>query len=586
MHEIPFIQDLAIIMATAGIVTILFHKIKQPIVLGYILAGAIIGPYTPTLIFISDQNTIRIFSELGVIFLMFSLGLEFSLRKLMKVGIPAVAAAVLEIAVMIWVGYKIGGYFNWNSTDSLFLGAMLAISSTTIIVKTLSDLSLTKEHFAQLIFGILIVEDILAIAILALLSSMGTSNVISVSQVALTLGKLLLFLIVSLCIGILTVPRFLSYVGKLRGEETLLITVLGLCFGFCLLVVKLHYSIVLGAFIIGAVIAESRQIAAIERLIIPLRDMFSAVFFVTIGLMLDPSVLTQYAFPILVITLAVVLGKVITCSFGIFITGQGERTGLRVGMGLAQIGEFSFIIASLGLSLNVTSKFLYPIAVSVSSLTTLLTPYLIRLADPLANTIHKRLPKRISYVTQIYTTWLRAIQHNRQKSEIKRVVQKSLINIFINLALVAAIFISISYLQTTVSQQLFAHLSSQLNKTILWASALVCSLPFLVAIYRKLQALSMILAEFSVRRHIIGRFTNKARKIISEVIPVFSMTVIMIFIFILSSSILPRIELLIFIIAGGIVLSILLWNWFVKFHSRLQISLIETMKKHDHKPHH
>jgi CPA2 family monovalent cation:H+ antiporter-2 len=585
MHELAFIQDLAILMATAGFITIIFHKIKQPIVLGYIIAGTIIGPYTPTLIFINDLDTIQIFSQLGVIFLMFSLGLEFNLRKLMKVGIPALAAAVLEISVMIWIGYEIGGFFHWNSVDSLFLGAMLAISSTTIIIKTLNDLSLTKERFAQLIFGILIIEDILAIAILALLSSIGTSHAFGLSQVALTLGKLLLFLIVSLCIGILIVPRFLSYVGKLRGEETLLITVLGLFFGFCLLVVKLHYSIVLGAFIIGAIIAESKQIATIERLIEPLRDMFSAVFFVTIGILFDPSVVVHYAVPIIVITIAVIIGKVLTCSFGIFITGQGERTGLRVGMGLAQIGEFSFIIATLGLSLNVTSKFLYPIAVAVSALTTLLTPYLIRLADPTTNILKKILPRRVSYVMKLYTRWLRGIENNRQRTEIKRAVQKSLITIFINLALVAAIFICIAYLQQSITELIFTKLSSELTKTILWSSALIFSLPFLVAIYRKLKALSMILAEFSIRRHIVGRFTDHARKIIAETIPIVSMVLIMLFVFILSSDILPRTELVFIIISCCIIVALLLWNWFIKFHSRLQISLMETMKKKDHKPH-
>ncbi|HVV68880.1 MAG TPA: cation:proton antiporter [Gammaproteobacteria bacterium] len=584
-HEIAFIQDLAIIMATAGFITIIFHKIKQPIVLGYIIAGAIIGPYTPTVIFINDLDTIQIFSQLGVIFLMFSLGLEFNLRKLMKVGLPALVAAVLEILVMIWIGYKIGGFFHWSSVDSLFLGAMIAISSTTIIAKTLSELSLTKEHFAQLIFGILIIEDILAIAILAILSSIGTSEAFGLSHIALTLGKLLLFLTVSLSIGILIVPRFLSYVAKLGGEETLLITVLGLFFGFSLLVVKLHYSIVLGAFIIGAIIAESRQINAIERLIGPLRDMFSAVFFVTIGLLFDPHVVVQYALPIIVITIAVVFGKVLTCSFGVFITGQGERTGLRVGMGLAQIGEFSFIIAALGLSLNVTSKFLYPIAVSVSAVTTLLTPYLIKLADPSANMLKKILPRNVTYVMRVYTLWLHAIQSNRQRSEIKYAVQKSLITILINLALVGAIFICTSYLQKPLTELIFSKLNIELTKTILWSTALIFSLPFLIAIYRKLQALSMILAEFSIRRHVVGRFTNNARKVISETIPVFSMVIILLFMLVLSSDILPRIELLFVIIACGIIVALLLWNWFVKFHSRLQISLMETMKKKDkHSP--
>ena len=384
MHAISFIQDLAVIMLIAGVVTVLFHRFKQPVVLGYIVAGFIIGPHTPPFGLIHDEETIKTLAELGVIFLMFCLGLEFSLRKLFKVGATAFIAAFLEIVLMIWIGYEIGRWFDWNTMDSLFLGAILAISSTTIIVKALNDLKMKNERFAQLIFGVLIVEDILGIGIIALLSSIAVSGTVSSGEVFSTVGKLSLFMIVALVIGILLVPRLLAYVAKFESNEMLLITVLGLCFGFCLLVVKLEYSMVLGAFLIGAIMAESRQLLKIERLIEPVRDLFSAIFFVAIGLMLDPMILLQYAWPIAVITVAVVLGKMLSCGLGAFIAGNDGRTSLRVGMGLSQIGEFSFIIASLGMTLQVTSNFLYPVAVAVSVITTLLTPYLIRAADPLS----------------------------------------------------------------------------------------------------------------------------------------------------------------------------------------------------------
>ena len=378
MHAISFIQDLAVIMLVAGVVTILFHRFKQPVVLGYIVAGFIIGPHTPPFGLIHDEETIRILAELGVIFLMFCLGLEFSLRKLFKVGATAFIAAFMEITLMIWIGYEIGRWFDWNTMDSLFLGAILAISSTTIIVKALNDLKMKNERFAQLIFGVLIVEDILGIGIIALLSSIAVSGSVSPEEVFSTVGILSLFMIVALVIGILLVPRVLAYVARFESNEMLLITVLGLCFGFCLLVVKLEYSMVLGAFLIGAIMAESRQLLKIERLIEPVRDLFSAIFFVAIGLMLDPAILLEYALPIVVITIAVVLGKMLSCGLGAFIAGNDGRTSLRVGMGLSQIGEFSFIIAALGMTLQVTSSFLYPVAVAVSVLTTLMTPYLIR----------------------------------------------------------------------------------------------------------------------------------------------------------------------------------------------------------------
>jgi CPA2 family monovalent cation:H+ antiporter-2 len=309
---------------------------------------------------------------------------------------------------MIWIGYEIGRWFDWNTMDSLFLGAILAISSTTIIVKALNDLKMKNERFAQLIFGVLIVEDILGIGIIALLSSIAVSGTVSSGEVFSTVGKLSLFMIVALVIGILLVPRLLAYVAKFESNEMLLITVLGLCFGFCLLVVKLEYSMVLGAFLIGAIMAESRQLLKIERLIEPVRDLFSAIFFVAIGLMIDPMILLQYAWPIAVITVAVVLGKMLSCGMGAFIAGNDGRTSLRVGMGLSQIGEFSFIIAALGMTLQVTSDF-YPVAVAVSAITTLLTPYLIRAADPLSIKLLRWCP---SVWAGIRHVWRVAAQHS------------------------------------------------------------------------------------------------------------------------------------------------------------------------------
>ena len=367
MHAEAFVQDLAVIMLVAGLVTLLFHQLKLPVVLGYILAGVLIGPHTPPFALIHDQQTIHTLAELGVVFLLFSLGLEFSLKKLAKVGMAALIAGITEIAVMIWLGYQIGSAFGWQTMDSLFLGAMLAISSTTIIIKALEGLDLKNEKFAQLIFGVLIIEDILAIAILVLLAGIATSGHVSTTAVFATLGELTLFIIVSLVVGILTIPRLLNYIDNFRSNEMLLISVLGLLFGFCLLVIKLEYSMALGAFLIGAIIAESRQVEKIEHLIEPIRDMFSAIFFVAIGLLFNPNVLVDYAVPILVITLAVVVGKVVSCSLGAFVAGQDARTSVKVGMGLAQIGEFSFIIASLGVALKVTSDFLYPIAVAVAA---------------------------------------------------------------------------------------------------------------------------------------------------------------------------------------------------------------------------
>ncbi|QHB30693.1 sodium/proton antiporter [Pseudomonas monteilii] len=482
MHAISFIQDLAVIMLVAGVVTILFHRLKQPVVLGYIVAGFIIGPHTPPFGLIHDEDTIKTLAELGVIFLMFCLGLEFSLRKLFKVGATAFIAAFLEIVLMIWIGFEIGRWFGWSTMDSLFLGAILAISSTTIIVKALNDLKMKNERFAQLIFGVLIVEDILGIGIIALLSGIAVSGTVSSGEVFSTVGKLSLFMIVALVIGILLVPRLLAYVAKFESNEMLLITVLGLCFGFCLLVVKLEYSMVLGAFLIGAIMAESRQLLKIERLIEPVRDLFSAIFFVAIGLMIDPQVLIDYAWPIVVITLAVVLGKMLSCGLGAFIAGNDGRTSLRVGMGLSQIGEFSFIIAALGMTLQVTSDFLYPVAVAVSAITTLLTPYLIRAADPLSQKLGNVVPGRLARVLSLYGEWLRNIQPQGEGAMLAAMIRRILLQVGVNLALVIAIFFSGGYFAGRIGNWLSEWVSdASQQKALIWGAALLLSLPFLIA---------------------------------------------------------------------------------------------------------
>ncbi|MDD1959332.1 cation:proton antiporter [Pseudomonas sp. 39004] len=579
MHAISFIQDLAVIMLVAGVVTILFHRLKQPVVLGYIVAGFIIGPHTPPVGLIHDEDTIKTLAELGVIFLMFCLGLEFSLRKLFKVGATAFIAAFLEIVLMIWIGFEIGRWFGWNTMDSLFLGAILAISSTTIIVKALNDLKMKNERFAQLIFGVLIVEDILGIGIIALLSGIAVSGTVSSGEVFSTVGKLSLFMIVALVIGILLVPRLLAYVAKFESNEMLLITVLGLCFGFCLLVVKLEYSMVLGAFLIGAIMAESRQLLKIEQLIEPVRDLFSAIFFVAIGLMIDPQVLIDYAWPIVVITLAVVLGKMLSCGMGAFIAGNDGRTSLRVGMGLSQIGEFSFIIAALGMTLQVTSDFLYPVAVAVSAITTLLTPYLIRAADPLSLKLGKVVPSRLARVLSLYGEWLRNIQPQGEGAMLAAMIRRILLQVGVNLALVIAIFFSGGYFAGRIGNWLsewVADVSQQ--KAMIWGAALLLSLPFLIAAYRKLKALSMLLAEMGVKPEMAGRHTQRVRRVIAEVIPLLSLLVIFLLLSALSASILPTNELLLVIAVVAAVVVALLWRWFIRVHTRMQIALLETLE--------
>ncbi|QBQ96995.1 cation:proton antiporter [Paraburkholderia pallida] len=581
MHQgIGFIQDLAVVMAIAGIVTVLFHRLKQPVVLGYIAAGVIIGPYTPPFQLIHDEQTIQTMGELGVVFLMFSLGLEFSLRKLFQVGATAIVAALSEIVVMLWIGYEIGRAFGWAAMDSLFLGAILAISSTTIIVKALADLGVKREPFAQLVFGILIVEDILGIAMLVLLSGIAQTGELSPGIAFVTLGKLLLFMTVSLLAGILIVPRVLGYVARVGSDEMLLVSVLGFCFGFCLLVVKLDYSIALGAFLIGAIMAESRHLPRIEHLVAPLRDAFSAIFFVTIGLMLNPLVLVDYAWPIAVISFAVVFGKLVSCGLGTFLAGRDGRTAMRVGMTVSQIGEFSFIIASLGLTLKVTSAFLYPIAVTVSAITTLTTPYLIRFADPLSQRLARAMPPAVSNVFGMYSQWLRCLMprsDGTQGPTLFALTKRIVVQVAVNLALVSAIFIGASYGARYVLPLLAGWVPDErIQRVVLWSAALLLAIPFLVAVWRKTQSLALLLAEVSVQPEKAGRFTRALRHAIAELVPAVSMIGVFVLVAALSGTILPPTGFLIGVLVCAAVLTMLLWRWCVKIHASMQIALRET----------
>ena len=578
MHGVALLQDLAVVMIVAGLVTVLFHQLKQPVVLGYIIAGVIIGPYTPPFQLIHDQETISILAELGVVFLMFSLGLEFRLRKLKKVGVTALIAASLEILIMFWVGYEVGQLFGWNKMNSLFLGAMLSISSTTIIVKALGELGKSREHFAQLIFGILIVEDILAIVMIALLSGIAMSGTLQAEEVLRTVTRLTVFLAVALVVGLLSVPRLLSYVAKFKSNEVLLVTVLALCFGFSLLAVKLGYSVALGAFIIGAVVAESREIAKIDHLMEPIRDLFSAVFFVAIGLLIQPAMLVQYWLPIVVLTFAVVVGKVVTCSFGAFVAGNDRRTSLRVGMGLAQIGEFSFIIAALGLTLKVTSDFLYPVAVTVSAITTLLTPYLIKSSDTVVNWFDRQAPRGVATSLDVYTQWVGQISAGHSGPTAGKFIRKWCWQIVLNMVLVAGVFIVAIFLREK-RPEWFGHLpvAQQWLDAAPWGMALLASMPLLIASYRKLQALALLIGETAVQNMIDGPTRPTVQSIVSSSVMIAGSVVLGVVLLILSATILPSGESLVVLLLLVTVITALLWRTFIRIYSKAQISIRETL---------
>lgn len=404
MHLAPLIRDLAVILAVAGLISLLFQRIRQPVVLGYIIAGIVIGPYTPPFQLVTDLPSIRTWAELGVVFLMFTLGLEFSFRKLARVGGSATIAASAEVLFFLPVGYLAGRALGWKPMDSLFLGAMLSISSTTIIIKALDELKLKKHRFAELIFAILIVEDLFAILLLVALGTIAVSQTVSALALLTAAFKLVLVVGGWFLAGYLVVPRFMRYVGRVGSDETLTILSLGFCLALVVFANHFHYSTALGAFIMGSIIAESPVLARVEHSVASLRDLFGAIFFVSIGMLIDPRVLWEHRGAVAALCALTILGKIVSTGLGALASGQSLRNSVRVGFGLAQIGEFSFIIAQLGLSLNVTSDFIYPVAVAVSLVTTFTTPYLIRISGDAATAIESILPAGVRRALERHAT--------------------------------------------------------------------------------------------------------------------------------------------------------------------------------------
>ncbi len=392
IHLPLLIQDLGFILITAAIAVLIFKKLKQPVVLGYLLAGFLMSSHVHFLPTVKDPASIHVWAEIGVIFLLFGLGLEFSFKKLAQVGKAASITATFEISFMIILGYFVGQIFGWSNMDSLFLGAILSMSSTTIIVRAFNELDLKGLPFVNLVFGILIVEDLMAILILVLLSTVAATQAFSGMGLVVEALRLGFFLFLWFAVGIYLLPIFLEKIKKYMNDETTLVVSIALCLMMVMIATYVGFSPALGAFVMGSLIAETKEGKKIEHLLIPVRDLFAAVFFVSVGMMIDPNILSQYFWIIILITAITILGKILSTTIGALISGRSLKHSTQAGLSLAQIGEFSFIIATLGVTLKVTSSFLYPIAVAVSAMTTLTTPYLIKCSEPFYNWFEKKLP--------------------------------------------------------------------------------------------------------------------------------------------------------------------------------------------------
>jgi CPA2 family monovalent cation:H+ antiporter-2 len=481
MAHLPgLIYDLALILITGAVTTILFRIIKQPVVLGYIIAGFLVGPHlslTPT---VADTENIEIWAEIGVVFLLFSLGLEFSFRKLKRVGGSASITAVFEIVIIFVAGYLLGKFLEWTNMDSIFLGGMLASSSTTIISKAFEELGVKTRNYAGVVIGVLIVEDLLVILLMVLLSTLAATKEFEGMDLIFTIGKLLFFLILWFIGGIFLIPTILSKARKYLSDESTLILSIGLCLGMVVLATTVGFSAELGAFLMGSILAETVFSEKIEHLIKPVKDLFGAIFFISVGMMIDPQVMYEYRWPIIWVSLLVIVGKLLATSAGALVSGQPVKQSVQVGMSMAQVGEFAFIVASLGLSLGVISDFLFPVAVGVSAITTFTTPYMIKSSEGAYKFVSSLLPDRWMQVLNNYSYAVQGIQAG---STLRQVINKYLTIVLINGIVVVAVFMAairflLPFLEKNISGE-------HLPGIITFIVSLGIATPFLWAIMAK-----------------------------------------------------------------------------------------------------
>ena len=429
MAELPsMIQDLALMLVVAGIVTLIFKRLKQPLVLGYIVAGFLVSPNMPYTASVVDHENVHLWADIGVMFLLFSLGLDFSFKKILKMGASPIISTCTIIFCMSMLGVLVGYSFGWSKMDCIFLGGMLAMSSTTIIYKAFDDLGLRQQQFAGLVMSVLILEDILAIVMMVMLSAIASGNNPDGGQMLGSIMKIGFFLILWLIVGIFAIPLFLKHVRHLINDEVLLVVSLGLCCAMAVFSTKVGFSSAFGAFIMGSILAETIEAEKIEKLVEPVKNLFGAIFFVSVGMLVDPKILVDYAIPIALLVLTILMGQAVLGTFSFMLGGESLKSAMRCGFSMAQIGEFSFIIASLGLSLGVISDFLYPVVVAVSVITTFLTPYMIRLATPVYSRLERHLPSRL---IQSMNRLSMGNTHTQEQSKWKKLLAQMAVNTLI-----------------------------------------------------------------------------------------------------------------------------------------------------------
>ncbi|WP_342376789.1 cation:proton antiporter [Myxococcus stipitatus] len=502
-HEV--LQAIAIVLCVAAVTTVLFQKLRQPVVLGYILAGLVVGPYVPIPL-VANPDVVTTLSELGVILLMFSLGLEFSLRKLFSVGLTAGITAVIQCSIMVWLGIVVGKAFGWTTLEGLFVGALIAVSSTTIIAKAFDEQGV-RGRMRELVVGVLIVEDLIAVLMMATLTAISTGAGLNVKDLTLTTGKLVAFLVGLVAVGLFIIPRAMRAVIKLNRPETTLVTSVGICFAVALLAQSFGYSVALGAFLAGSLVAESGEEKLVEHLVQPVRDMFAAIFFVSVGMLINPALIAEHWAAILVLTLVVILGKLFGVTLGAFLTGNGTRTSVQAGLSLAQIGEFSFIIAGLGLSLKATGTFIYPVAVAVSAITTLTTPLLIKVSGPVATWVDRKLPKPLQTFVTLYGTWVEKLREAPRRETLGAGVRRQIRLLVLDAVLLVALVIGTSLSADRMASFVEARtgVDEDLSRNLILGGAVLLAVPFILGVIGIARRLGVMLAEAALPARTDGK---------------------------------------------------------------------------------
>ncbi|MBX3204447.1 MAG: cation:proton antiporter [Labilithrix sp.] len=490
-HE--FLKTLAIVLGVAAVTSILFQRLRQPVVLGYIIAGLLVGPHLPLPIN-ADPDTVHTLSELGVILLMFAIGLELNMEKLVRVAPTAGVIAVLQVAFMMVAGFVIGRAFGWTQQESLFAGGAIAISSTTIIAKVFEEMKVAPR-IREIVYGVLIIEDILAILLLATMTTITSGSGLDAMTLAKTTGKLVAFLVAMVVIGLILVPRLMRWVVRLRRPETTLVASVGICFAFAFACAAFHYSVALGAFVAGMLISESGEGHTVEHLLMPVRDMFAAIFFVSVGMLIDPALVYENWLAVVVLSAVVIVGKIVSVALGGIVSGCGLRTSVQSGISLSQIGEFSFIIVSLGLSLEVTRPFLFPVAVAVSAITTLTTPALVKRSDAAALAVERRLPRTITSFIALYSAWLERVRAAPASRTAAARVRRQVILLLVDSGAIVGLLLGGALLHTRAEQALAERfgLDPMVSQGVFVGAAALVGLPFLLGVVRLTRAIGLTL---------------------------------------------------------------------------------------------